>query len=753
MPDHRPEPTPAALYARVSSDRQDVDLSVAAQLRALRDHAEKNNYLVVREYVDEAESGRVADRPQFRRMLDEASEDGAPFEEILVWKFSRFTRKREHAVAFKSMLRRRGIRVVSITEHADDSPTGKLMEAIIESVDEFYSENLAQEVARGMREAASRGFWVASRTPYGYQRVYVQDGAKKRPKLEVDPETAPIVERIFALAEAGTGITGIARTLNDDGITNPTGRPWSKNGVHILLTNEVYTGVLQWGMGAKDGAPPVRVEGAFPRIVSKEQFGRVQALMRSRAPKRANPRRVGSSYLLSGLVKCRSCRRALSGQDSKSGQFSYYVCQSLMKRGRGACDAPRLNARRFERLVVDQLRANVLTDSNIRDLVRLVGEELDGIAHEQRRKLETIESELADVRRRLDRLYHLMETTELDISDVLPRVRDHKERRERLEQAASAARAALSQRREVLDDVETITAYAEEMREFLGTSELTESKAFLHSFVQEIAVAPGQATIRYTIPMPEDSPLRGGEAEEVALGAPVLSTVKSGGPEGARTPDLHTASVALSQLSYRPATDSLARPRACAHEATTTPPLECPEEALMVRDRIRVEQGDITEQQVDAIVNAANSTLLGGGGVDGAIHRAAGPELLDACRSIGGCPTGEARITMGFDLPATYIIHTVGPIWVNGDQGEDDLLASAYQSSMELARTHDAATVAFPAISTGAYGFPLERATHIAVREVAAALEAHSMPERVTFVCFDAATAEVYEAVVAELPS
>ena len=134
--------TPAALYARVSSDRQDVDLSVAAQLRALRDYAEKNGYLVAREFIDEAESGRIADRPQFRKMIDEASRTTAPFKEILVWKFSRFTRKREHAVAFKSMLRRKGIRVVSITEHADDTPTGKLMEAIIESVDEFYSENL-----------------------------------------------------------------------------------------------------------------------------------------------------------------------------------------------------------------------------------------------------------------------------------------------------------------------------------------------------------------------------------------------------------------------------------------------------------------------------------------------------------------------------------------------------------------------------------------------------------------------------------
>ena len=160
-----PDVRVVALYARVSSDRQDIELSVTAQLRALREYAAKHGYVVARVYVDEAESGRDADRPQFRRMLEAASQPDAPFQEILVWKLSRFTRKREHAVAFKSLLRRKGIRVVSIPEPADDSPTGKLMAAIIERVDEFSSENLAQEVTRGMREAASRGFWVASRMP------------------------------------------------------------------------------------------------------------------------------------------------------------------------------------------------------------------------------------------------------------------------------------------------------------------------------------------------------------------------------------------------------------------------------------------------------------------------------------------------------------------------------------------------------------------------------------------------------------
>ena len=228
MKKHLQPLTPAALYARVSSDRQDVDLSVSAQLRALKEYAKANGYSVAREYVDEAESGRVANRPQFREMIEEGGKPKVPFDVILVWKFSRFTRKREHTVAFKSMLRRKGVRVVSITEHADDTPTSKLIEAIIESVDEFYSENLAQEVVRGMQESASRGFWIASRAPYGYNRVMVQDGPKKRPTLETDPTTSPILKRIFDMAEAGRGMLDITRTLNDEGIGSPAGKLWGK---------------------------------------------------------------------------------------------------------------------------------------------------------------------------------------------------------------------------------------------------------------------------------------------------------------------------------------------------------------------------------------------------------------------------------------------------------------------------------------------------------------------------------------------
>ena len=163
-----------------------------------------------------------------------------------------------------------------------------------------------------------------------------------------------------------------------------------------------------------------------------------------------------------------------------------------------------------------------------------------------------------------------------------------------------------------------------------------------------------------------------------------------------------------------------------------------------MKDRIRVIQGDITKQNCDAIVNAANTSLLGGGGVDGAIHRAAGPELLKECRTLNGCDTGKAKITKGYRLPAKYVIHTPGPIWRGGDRQEPELLASCYRSCLELAAAHDCQTVCFPSISTGVYHFPLGRAARIALDTIRSFLAEHNMPQTVTMVCFDSGTLAAY---------
>ena len=160
--------------------------------------------------------------------------------------------------------------------------------------------------------------------------------------------------------------------------------------------------------------------------------------------------------------------------------------------------------------------------------------------------------------------------------------------------------------------------------------------------------------------------------------------------------------------------------------------------------RMRVIEGDITTLHVDAIVNAANSSLLGGGGVDGAIHRAAGPELLAECRTLGGCPTGEARMTRGYALPARHVIHTVGPIWQDGAHGEPQLLRSCYTESLRLAAEAGLESVAFPGISTGVYGYPAEGACEVAEGAVAGWLAAHDLPRTVTFCCFSELAAALY---------
>jgi O-acetyl-ADP-ribose deacetylase len=163
-----------------------------------------------------------------------------------------------------------------------------------------------------------------------------------------------------------------------------------------------------------------------------------------------------------------------------------------------------------------------------------------------------------------------------------------------------------------------------------------------------------------------------------------------------------------------------------------------------LKSRVEFVQGDITCQHVDAIVNAANNSLLGGGGVDGAIHRAAGPRLIEECRTLHGCETGSAKRTKGYNLPASWVIHTVGPIWRGGDHDEDRLLADCYRNCLKTAQESGIRTIAFPSISTGAYGFPVDRASRIAIAEIEKHLAQNALPEKIIIVCFDASTYHIY---------
>jgi len=212
------------LYARVSLDRQDVDLSISAQLGALRDFADRSRHQIVREFVDEAESGRTAVRTAFKEMVSLARLKNPPFEAILVRKLNRFARNREDSIIYKFLLRKRGIQVISINEPVEDTPAGHMLEGIIEVMDEFFSANLAQDVIRGMRENAMRGYFSGGNLPYGFRIEKVKDEHKLRSTLVPEITLAPVAKRAFHMALSGKGKKEIAKSFNSDGITTATGK-------------------------------------------------------------------------------------------------------------------------------------------------------------------------------------------------------------------------------------------------------------------------------------------------------------------------------------------------------------------------------------------------------------------------------------------------------------------------------------------------------------------------------------------------
>ncbi len=516
-----------ALYARVSSVAQDVDLSISSQLKALREYAAKNSYEIVKEFVDEALSGKTTARPAFREMISAARRPQKHFGLILVWKYSRFARNREDSIVFKTMLKKNGVRVVSISEPAEDTPTGKLLEAMIESLDEFYSANLGEEVTRGMRESASRGFYLSAKAPYGYHKIKVNDGGKERSKLDIELSQSQIVLRIFNQVLEGSGLMEIAKQLNREVISGPKGKGWMKTTIRKILRNEAYMGTLVWGRDSIRDLPVIRVENAWPAIISRGTFNRAQILLRERSPANIHPKRVASRFLLSGLARCGHCGKALIGLDAKSGKFSYYVCGTLTKKGAGSCPARYLNSTRFENLVVAKIKEHVLTTESLTRLVHLVNEEMDSMATEYHQRLDSVIDDINEVDRRLERLYDALETGKLKLDDLAPRIQQLRQRKGQLQRVKWELEQQLSDRRVELADTETVARCVSDLRNLLSESSLAEKKSFVRSFIKEVKVTGDEVLLTYTIPM-----LSRGVSEEKL---PVLSTGHYGGSKGTRT--------------------------------------------------------------------------------------------------------------------------------------------------------------------------------------------------------------------------
>ncbi len=495
------QPVRAVVYARCSDVKQaEKELSIPAQIEACRAEAESRGWVVVHEFVDEGISGRTDARPGFREMIDRAKETPRPFDVIVLWKLSRFARNREHAILYKKLLRKRGVAIHSLHEKLDDSAQGRFVEGIFELIDEFYSENLAQDTKRGMARKARQGFWVGGAIPYGY-RLHRDPGRPNETRLVPDDAEAAVVRRLFDEAGRGQGAATLTRALNREGVRTRKGHLWTSSIVAYLLRNRAYLGELRWGT-AEDGSgqPLVCVPGAHGPLTDPETVARVDQMIAARAPALVNPRSTGGDYLLSGLLRCGHCGYAFIGHSAKSGQVHYYGCQTKMKSGADQCPAVLLNRDALEAAVVEHLKAHVLTVTNVRALLDEVNAGLGGAAEELVEARNAKRGLLDQQRQQLTRLVDALALGTIDPSVIAERINALKATTDRLQADIADLEARIAEAKPVELTEEDVRAYVDGLRTLLTERPLDEQRAFLRAWVKEITATGKDITVHYTLP-------------------------------------------------------------------------------------------------------------------------------------------------------------------------------------------------------------------------------------------------------------
>ena len=503
-----------ALYARVSSDQQaEKNNSIPSQLRLLHEYALKHNMEVVKEYIDEGESALSINRPAFLDMIAETKKRFSPFQAILVWKLSRFARNRQDSILYKSILRKRGIEVISISEPIDDTPQGQLMEGMIEVIDEFYSAVLAQETLRGMIENARKGNRNGGFPIYGYKNVGVFDEkGNPKTKYEVNQTEAKVVKLIFELYAKGNGLKNIVMELTRRGIRPRSGTYWSKSTVANILRNETYIGWTVFnkrdkktiGRQFKAKDEWIIIKNTHEPIISEDLFDKVQKLIEARQPKNTPAQVTASQYLLSGLMRCGKCGGAYGvtgyGRERK---YAYYNCINYSKKGKKVCPGRRLRADEMDREVIDRVRKLVFSDENMRKLVDGINVATKSLRIDYTRKITELKKKAADLQLRTRRQYEAIESGKIDLSLVTERLKELRVQRDSLQEEIAYYERLNAQNRPVYITPSMIEFYRKEMEEvFVGTN-VHEQRDFLKKFIEKIVIHDNRIEIIYYAPGPK----------------------------------------------------------------------------------------------------------------------------------------------------------------------------------------------------------------------------------------------------------
>jgi DNA invertase Pin-like site-specific DNA recombinase len=520
-------PKRGVIYARVSSDSQDVNNSIEAQIAECQDFAKRNNITIVKTYIDEAETGLINSRIQFQEMMHDATAKEKPFDFIIVWKFSRFSRDKFDNTIYKNRLQRRGIRIISIKEPIDDSPAGQMMENMIESMDAFYSANLSQDVRRGQRQVALRGYYPGNWAPYGYKIKKVQEEGGKafHNTFEPDPPYDAIVRRMFLEAGAGRSISEIRDGLIADGITAAKGGKWNETSIHQMLHNLHYAGFIVWGSSSKSGDPPVIAEGKHEPIVSKEEFDLASQVLAAKFHDVINPRHVSSEYMLTSMLCCGICGDKLTGMYSKHAGIRYYVCPRRKRHAIAGCELPFVNVAKCDQEVLSVILDDLLSPENLEAAMGMIAKELSGPYEQQATTVRALEDQIRKVLEQQERVMQAYEAGAYTVTDFAKRMEPLRRSEAELSKKKADAESDLDQQAAVIANPQMVLAFAKDVGQFIKNSTAKERKQVLKKFVKTVWVHPGRIKIIYSIPLPRDVGKSNNSDEEPGpFGDPVSST-------------------------------------------------------------------------------------------------------------------------------------------------------------------------------------------------------------------------------------
>ena len=515
------EPVRYALYIRFSSWNQDAENTKEGQLNALQAYADANGGLVVKVYVDEGISGRRDDRPDFNKLMRDARNRIRPFDEVLVWKFDRLGRRASTVDRRATELEELGIDVTAVQQPIQGKPhVVRFVRNLLGNVSEFFSDNMGEDISRGQKTSASHGVMTHSIDPFGYQREYRMDRKRMRPFLALDPDTAPIVQRLFSLYLDGSSTSKIAGIFREENVPGPTEKPWTPKRVSQMLKNVAYAGFIRFGQRSKYEEEVLLTPVPEMEIVSLEEYTRVQEIMASRNPKDRHPREVASVHLLSGLVYC---DRGGYKMSPTGGERSYYNCNGKRNGICPDCDTPNIRADRLDALVLQHVLDRIIVEENTERIVAIVAGSQTDATVEVEEELKNVHLEIENRKQSRNNLLKLVEDGYAVPADISERLSEIRESMARLESRALEAKAKVSNEKALVANPEKVLAYARKLETYLRGANLDLTKAILGELIVEIRVCPGEqkgaanVIIRYRVPTPPTGWTEKTDMEAVAL--------------------------------------------------------------------------------------------------------------------------------------------------------------------------------------------------------------------------------------------